>query len=55
MDECPGSGRELPDDPPANRAATCPVCGRETNVDDRETEAGLRFSVASHDVALGGP
>ncbi len=49
MSDCPGSGRELPTDPPANEAATCPVCGRETPVDPEETDDGLKFTVAPHE------
>ena len=48
MDQCPGSGRELSGDPPPNRAATCPECGRETPVDPEETEHGLTFTVTPH-------
>ncbi|UXA15646.1 hypothetical protein KXD97_20080 [Mycobacterium sp. SMC-8] len=46
---CPGSGRELPGDPPPATAATCPECGRETRVDPEETDQGLRFTVAPHE------
>jgi hypothetical protein len=48
MDDCPGSGRELSTDPPADRAATCPVCGREIRVEPEETDEGLKFTVAPH-------
>lgn len=53
MDACPGSGRELPADPPANEAATCPVCGRETKVEPKETADGLTFTVDRHDQIAG--
>ncbi|MBX7453420.1 hypothetical protein GR927_36045 [Mycolicibacterium sp. 3033] len=49
MSECDGTGRYVPDDQPSARAATCPVCGRETPVEPEETDDGLRFSVAPHD------
>ncbi|MGE0217031.1 hypothetical protein [Mycolicibacterium sp.] len=48
MNDCPGSGRELPTDPPPAEAATCPVCGRETRVEPRHTGDELTFTVAAH-------
>ncbi|AFM17036.1 hypothetical protein Mycch_2261 [Mycolicibacterium chubuense NBB4] len=54
MDECPGSRRELSSDPPADRAATCPECGREVQVEPEETDDGLRFTVAPHARVVGG-
>ncbi|ADT99820.1 MULTISPECIES: hypothetical protein [Mycolicibacterium] len=55
MHECAGSGRELPGDPPPARAATCPVCGRETKVDpsdDAGDGGGFGFVVAPHDAVV---
>ncbi|BBY77790.1 molybdenum ABC transporter ATP-binding protein [Mycolicibacterium parafortuitum] len=56
MHECAGSGHELPGDPPPDRAATCPVCGRETPIEPKHDKAGgtggnggLSFVVAPHD------
>ncbi|SRX81646.1 hypothetical protein [Mycolicibacterium parafortuitum] len=52
MHECAGSGRELPGDPPPDRAATCPVCGRETPIEPKHgtrEDGGLSFVVAPHD------
>jgi hypothetical protein len=54
MNACPGSGSELPDGPPAAEAAICPVCGRETKVDPKETEDGLKFTVEAHDQVVAG-
>lgn len=53
MNACPGSGRELPDGPPPAEAATCPVCGRQTKVDPKETDEGLIFTVEEHDQVVG--
>jgi hypothetical protein len=46
--ECEGSGRELPAEPPPDRATTCPVCGRETKVEPRDTDGDSRFIIESH-------
>lgn len=54
MNACPGSGRELPNDPPSAEAATCPVCGRETKVEPKETDDGLMFTVDDHEQVIGG-
>ena len=46
--ECEGSGRELPDGPPPDRATACPVCGREIRVDPDETANGSSFVIGRH-------
>jgi hypothetical protein len=46
--ECPGSGRELPSEPPPNEAADCPECGREVRVDVTEAEHGQRITIEQH-------
>lgn len=47
MDACPGSGREL-SDPPAYEATTCPVCGRQTRIEPKDSEGGLTFTIEDH-------
>ncbi|MEW5810855.1 MAG: hypothetical protein AB1925_15515 [Actinomycetota bacterium] len=49
VSECVGTGREVPNDQPSAQAATCPVCGRETPVEPKEIDGGLRFTIAPHD------
>lgn len=53
MQDCSGSGRRVDDEPNAS-AATCPVCGREVQVDPEETSEGLVFVVAPHERAVAG-
>ncbi|MGE2734188.1 hypothetical protein [Mycolicibacterium vaccae] len=48
MQDCSGSGRRVEQEPNAS-AATCPVCGREVQVDPDETGDGLAFVVAPHE------
>jgi hypothetical protein len=47
-EECEGSGREVPGDPPPDEAATCPVCGRETRVQTHAADSGSTFTIAHH-------
>ena len=54
MNACPGSGHELPVGPPPAEAATCPVCGRETKVDPKESDDGLTFTVERHEAVVAG-
>jgi hypothetical protein len=46
--ECVGSGREVSGEPPPDRAAVCPVCGREVRVDVQETGHGQRTAIEPH-------
>ena len=49
MDEqCAGSGRELPGEPPPDTAVACPECGREVRIDVQEAEHGQRVVVEDH-------
>lgn len=53
--ECEGSGRELPAGPPPDVATTCPVCGRETRVDGRDSDGEMRFTIEQHQQVVTGP
>jgi len=46
--QCAGSGRELPGEPPPDTAVACPECGREVRIDVQEAEHGQRVVIEDH-------
>lgn len=46
--QCEGVGQVIAGDPPPDEAMMCPVCGRETRVEPKESDDGLDFTIAAH-------
>lgn len=46
--QCEGVGQVIEGDPPPDEAMMCPVCGRETRVEPKESDDGLDFTIAAH-------